>query len=109
MIPAPHKRANDADDERHDHEREWNGPTKSQWDSLVSKVDDTHKLVTTLDVALFGSRDDKLDSAGGIFAEVKAQRELRHSARNSARWALTVAIGTAIAVFVEWVISKLKG
>lgn len=108
MTPVPHNRAGDK--ENHDHEREWNGPSKSEWDALVSQVDATHKLVTTLDVALFGSRDDKLDDAGagGIFAEVRVQRELRTSARNSARWALGIAIGTAIAVFVEWVMDKIR-
>ena len=109
MAPQPHHRSTDSDDDMHQHERGWTGPTEHQWLDLCSQVKATHDMVTTLDKAFFGEKEDGVEGTGGVIQEVRTQKELRLSARSTARWALGVAIGTAIAVAVEWVLSKFKG
>jgi hypothetical protein len=62
-------------------------------------------MVSALDEAMFGIKKDGINSDGGIVAEVRKQRSILCMAR----WAIGVAVATAIGVIVEMVMGRKGG
>lgn len=98
---TPTHRKDDSGIHDHSEEREWTGPSRSDWDKLMGKIEQTANDVCDIQRALWGVRRDGINDDGGVIGEVRKLRGIRKIA-----WS---AVGTAMLSLAGWVWNKFIG
>lgn len=91
-------RHDDKQSRSHEPEREWNGPSREDWDRLMHKISEIER-------AMWGDRGDGIDNNGGFLAEIQKLRSVRLVAWSS----IGVALSTAFTLIVGWFWNKITG
>lgn len=100
MNAAQHRKTDDSGN--HEDEREWNGPTRSQWDALCTSVEQGNKTLADIRIALFGEIRDGINGDGGVVNEVRKLRSIRVVA-----WSAIVGVvGIIATAVIESLIGK---
>lgn len=99
MTAAIHRQGEGGD---HSKEREWTGPSESQWDALCCTVEKISKKQDIQHTALFGEEREGINSDGGIVGEVRNLRKIRVVAWSG----LTGLLGLIAKTFIDSITMK---